>query len=163
MTSRRCIAYVDAANLHHATVGAGWMLDYERFFVWLQDKYRVEEAYLFIGFIEKFSALYEHLKKCGFFIVFRSVVRDHEGNPKGNCDGDLIVRAMRDVYEHRCDDCIIVSSDGDFVSLVEFLIEKDKLKTLLSPAIEQKCSILLKRTDAHISYLDDQRSILQKR
>lgn len=163
MPVKRCTAYIDAANLHHATSSSGWVLDYERFFVWLQEKYHIEEAYLFIGFIDKFVPLYQYLQQCGFLLVFRSVVRDGKGNPKGNCDGDLIVKVMRDVYEYRCDECVVVSNDGDFVSLAEFLIEKDKLRVILSPSTKDKCSVLLKRTGARISYLNDQRSILEKR
>lgn len=163
MAFKRCIAYIDAANLHHATIGAGWKLDYQRLLIWLHDRYHIEEAYMFMGFIPKFTPLYEHLRYCGFSIIFRDVIRDKEGNPKGNCDGDLIVKVMRDVYEYRCDECIIVSSDGDFASLIEFLMEKKKLQMLLSPAVESKCSILLKRTSARISYLNDQRSNLEKR
>ncbi|MBU1045921.1 hypothetical protein KJ616_02235 [Patescibacteria group bacterium] len=43
------------------------------------------------------------------------------------------------------------------------LHEKDKLLGILSPAPKEKCSILLKRTGAKISYINDQRSILKIR
>jgi len=47
--------------------------------------------------------------------------------------------------------------------LIKFLQEKDKLKIILSPSIQKKCSILLKRTSAPIAYLNDKRLILQIR
>jgi len=50
--------------------------------------------------------------------------------------------------------------DGDYASLVKFLQEKEKLSHILSPRSADKCSMLLKRTNAPISYLDDQKSIL---
>jgi hypothetical protein len=56
------IAYIDAANLDYALRTQGWNLDYSRFRVWLKDKYKVEQAYIFIGLIPKYSALYT--KRC---------------------------------------------------------------------------------------------------
>ncbi len=49
--------------------------------------------------------------------------------------------------------------DGDYASLVKVLMERGKLKTILSPHTKDLCSILLKRTNASISYLNDQKSI----
>lgn len=63
-------------------------------------------------------------------------------------------------YELSDDKAIIVSSDGDYAGLIKFLLEKNKLAAILSPANVKKCSILLKRTGAVISYINDQRSIL---
>jgi uncharacterized LabA/DUF88 family protein len=88
-------------------------------------------------------------------------VYDGNGKPKGNCDADLVLQAARDSYENSCDKAIIVSSDGDYASLVEFLKDKNRLLTILSPSVEKKCSILLKRTGAKIVYLNDKKSILK--
>ena len=49
----------------------------------------------------------------------------------------------------------------DYAGLVKFLNERSKLKIILSPHTKDLCSILLKRTNAPIAYLNDQRSILQ--
>jgi len=65
--------------------------------------------------------------------------------------------------ENKFNRAIIVSSDGDYAGLIKFLQEKDKLKIILSPSIQKKCSILLKRTSAPIAYLNDKRLILQIR
>ncbi len=56
---------------------------------------------------------------------------------------------------------MIVTSDGDYAGLVKFLNEAKKLITLLSPREEKHCSILLKRTNSKIAYINDQKSILQ--
>jgi uncharacterized LabA/DUF88 family protein len=101
------------------------------------------------------------LQESGFTLVFKEVVYDDEGKPKGNCDADLVLQVVRDVYESRADGVIVVASDGDYASAVSFLIEKKKLVTILSPRNADKCSILLKRTGARIAYIDDQRSLLQ--
>lgn len=154
-------AYIDGANLHRGIVDFGWKLDYARFRVWLSDKYNVNRAYIFIGLIPKYKDLYTYLQEAGFTLIFKEVVYDGDGRPKGNCDADLVLQAVHDAYENKFRKAIIVSSDGDYASLVKFLIESGKLKTILSPHTKDLCSILLKRTNAPIAYLNDQKSILQ--
>ncbi len=154
-------AYVDGANLHRGVGGFGWKLDYTRFRVWLSDKYGVSRAYIFIGLIPKYKDLYKYLQEAGFTLVFKEVIYDGNGKPKGNCDADLVLQAARDTYENKFNTAVIVSSDGDYASLVKFLAERRKLRTILSPHTEDLCSILLKRINVPIAYLNDQKSILQ--
>ena len=156
-------AYIDAANLHKGIESLGWNMDYQRFRIWLSEKYGVKLAYLFIGLIPKYKKLYKYLQESGFILVFKEVVYDGDGKPKGNCDADLVLQASCDTYENKFGKAIIVSSDGDYASLVKFLKERGKLKTILSPHTKDLYSILLKRTDAPIAYLNDQKSILQIR
>lgn len=154
-------AYVDGANLHKGVTSLSWSLDYKRFRVWLSEKYGICVAYLFIGLIPKYKDLYKYLQESGFTLVFKEVVYDGEGRPKGNCDADLVLQVARDVYEGKCGQIVIVTSDGDYASLINFLIEKQKSLNILSPSDVKKCSILLKRTGVKISYINEQRSILQ--
>jgi uncharacterized LabA/DUF88 family protein len=69
-------------------------------------------------------------------------MKDNNGKPKGNVDADLVLQVMIDFNKYN--KAVIVSSDGDFYSLVEHLYAKNKLKVVLSPNRE-KCSILLKK------------------
>lgn len=155
------IAYIDGANLHKASLQLGWELDYARLRVWLTEKYLVKQAYLFLGLIPKYKNLYTYLQEIGFTVVFKDVTYYGKGKVKGNCDADLIVRAMREAYENTSKKAVLVASDGDYAALVAFLIEKQKFETILSPNSYKKCSVLLKRTGAKIAYIDDQRSILE--
>lgn len=154
-------AYIDGANLHRGISGFGWQLDYARFRVWLSEKYSVSRAYIFIGLIPKYKELYTYLQEAGFTLVFKEVVYDGDGKPKGNCDADLVLQTACDAYEEKFDKAIIVSSDGDYAGLIKFLKERKKIKTILSPHDKNLCSILLKRTDTPIAYLNNQKSILQ--
>ena len=154
-------AYIDGANLHKGMVSLGWMLDYKRFRVWLTEKYGIHNAYLFIGLIPRYKELYKFLQESGFTLVFKEVIYDGNGKPKGNCDADLVLQATRDTYENKFDRALLVSSDGDYAGLVNFLQEKRKFLTILSPSNQKKCSILLKRTGVKIAYIDDQNSRLE--
>lgn len=152
-------AYIDGANLHKGVMDLGWRLDYSRFRVWLTDKYGVKRAYLFIGLVPKYKDLYTRLQEAGFTLVFKETIYDDQGRIKGNCDADLVLQTTRDYYEHHFDQALLVSSDGDYASLVKFLYENNKLRAILSPS--NKCSVLLKRTNAPIAYLSDQKAILR--
>lgn len=154
-------AYIDGANLHKGSAQLSWELDYKKLRIWLSEKYCVQHAYLFLGLIPRNKNLYTYLSECGFTLIFKDVTYDGLGKVKGNCDADIVVRVMRDTYENLFAQAVLVSSDGDYASLVSFLIEKNKLETILSSAIAQKCSILLKRTGARIAYINDQQSILE--
>lgn len=154
-------AYIDGANLYRGVESLGWELDYHRFRVWLSEKYGITSAYLFIGLIPKYKELYKHLQESGFTLIFKEVVYDGNGKPKGNCDADLVLQATCDAYENKFDKAIIVSSDGDYASLIKFLKERGKLKAILSPHNQNLCSILLKRTGVPIAYLNDKKRILQ--
>ncbi len=156
-------AYIDGANLYSSLQVLGWRLDYARFRVWLKDKYKVVVAYLFLGLIPRYKDLYTFLQKAGFTLIFKEVIYDNAGKPKGNCDADLVLQATCDAYENKFNKAVLVSSDGDYASLVKFLLQKGKMDDLLSPAATEKCSILLKRTGVKIAYLADQRSLLEQK
>ena len=152
-------AYIDGANLHKGVIDLGWKLDYSRFRVWLSDKYNVSRAYLFLGLVPKYKDLYTHLQEIGYTLIFKETTYDGRGKIKGNCDADLVLATVRDAYENIFDRAVLVSSDGDYAGLVRFLQEKNKLAAIASPS--NKCSILLKRTEAPIVYLDQVRNHIQ--
>jgi len=160
-TENKNFAYIDAANLYKGLEVFNWQLDYRRFRIWLKEKYNIERAYIFIGLIPKYKDLYTYLQESGFTLIFKETIYGDNGKPKGNCDADLVLRTVRDTYENNFDKAVIVSSDGDYSSLVKFLQEKDKLKVILSPSNVDKCSVLLKKTNAPIAYINDQRLILE--
>ena len=154
-------AYIDAINLYKAIKNFGWHLDYKRFYVWLSEKYGIKRAYIFIGLVAKYKGLYTYLQESGFTLIFKEVIYDGSGKPKGNCDADLVLQATRDTYENNFGKAIIVASDGDYAGLIKFLQERGKLEIVLSPSLEEKCSILIKRTGVKIAYINYQRSILK--
>jgi uncharacterized LabA/DUF88 family protein len=148
-------AYIDGANLHKGVESSAWKLDYRKFRSWIRQKFGVTDAYLFIGLMSKHADLYTSLQSTGYKLIFKEIVYDGSGKAKGNCDADLVLQAMKDYYEARPEAVLLVSSDGDYTSLVRFWQEKKIPCVIVSPAPIAKCSILLKRTGAPIIYLED--------
>jgi uncharacterized LabA/DUF88 family protein len=155
-----CKAYIDGANLHNGIKELGWLLDHRKFRAWLSHKYGVTEARLFIGKIEGRDHVYKILEDAGFQLAFKETVRSSDGKVKGNCDTNLVVAAMADHYEKRCDKAIIVTSDGDFTPLISHLNSKSVSCVIVSP--RNNCSLLLRRLNVPIIYLDTQRSVLER-
>ena len=152
-------AFIDSQNLNLGIQKLGWKLDYKRFRIYLREKYSVEKAYMFIGFVALNQKLYDKLQEAGFILKFKPTIPDDEGNIKGNVDADLVLSAMIewDTY----DKAIIISSDGDFYSLITHLYEHDKLETVLSPD-KNNCSTLLKQTAKEkIRFMDNLRRKLE--
>jgi uncharacterized LabA/DUF88 family protein len=134
-------AFIDSQNLNLAIRDMGWKLDFARFRVYLRDKFNVEKAYIFLGFMPSNQELYDFLKKAGYDCIFRPTLTYKDGTTKGNCDAELVLQAMIDFGNY--DQAVIVTGDGDFYCLVRHLIKNKKLKVLLVPN-RYKYSALLK-------------------
>ena len=44
-------AFIDSQNLNLSIREMGWKLDFSRFRIYLRDKYNIEKAFLFIGYV----------------------------------------------------------------------------------------------------------------
>ncbi len=135
-------AFIDAQNVNLGVQAMGWKLDFQRFRVYLRDKYGITRAFLFLGRIKQNEPLYQALRRYGYERVFKEVVTGKDGKIKGNVDAELVLQAMIE-YPHY-EQAVIVTSDGDFACLVRYLYEKGKLRAVLSPS-HVHCSVLLRR------------------
>jgi len=134
-------AFIDTQNTWKGVSTLGWVLDWLKFRIYLQDKYNVTKAFLFIGYIEKHAPMYQSFEDAGFLIIFKPTIRDNYGNIKGNCDADMVLETV--IHVQKYDKAVIVTSDGDFYSLVRYLYDCEKLEVVISPYGET-CSHLLK-------------------
>lgn len=154
-------AFIDSNNLNLGTKEIGWRLDFKKFRVYLAEKYGVKKAYLFVGYLAENQELYRSLQEFGYVLIFKPVMKDKDGEPKGNVDAELVLQAMIDWDKY--EKAIIVSSDGDFYCLANYLYEKKKLKKIISPNYE-KCSVLLKKAARElIDFLDYQKNKLARK
>lgn len=151
-------AFIDSQNLNLAIRKAGWQLDFRKFRVYLKDKYKVQKAYLFIGYIPENKRLYYSLRKMGYILRFKPTVQDNRGAIKGNCDAELILNCM--IQYKNFDKAIIVSGDGDFYCLIKYLEKKKKIFKILIPD-RYYYSSLLKRFRRYIDYMNQLKAKLQ--
>lgn len=147
-------AFIDSQNLNLGTQRMGWKLDWRKFREYLASKYGVTHAYMFIGYMSENEQLYEYMHELGYLVVLKPTVDvttpevsqkiekipvDHikkveekeKSVVKGNVDADLVLYAMKEL--HNYDKSIIVSGDGDFLGLIEYLKEQGKLAHIMTP------------------------------
>jgi uncharacterized LabA/DUF88 family protein len=123
------------------------------------------------------ESLYEYMHELGFLVVLKPTVdvSTHADSPgkdstftpkegeekekptiKGNVDAELVLYAMKELPNYN--KAIIVSGDGDFFSLAEYLEEKNKLQNIMAP--NWQYSSLLKPFESKIIRLDKLRKKL---
>ncbi|HVS58280.1 MAG TPA: NYN domain-containing protein [Candidatus Saccharimonadales bacterium] len=145
-------AFIDSQNLNLGVQKYGWKMDWRKFRKYLADEYGVTNAYMFIGYVPEFEPLYDQMHDSGYMVVLKPTFditraqdeptgegtheakteQPEEKKPiKGNIDADLVLWAMKEINNY--DKAIIVSDDGDFFSLVEYLLGRGKLAKLLTP------------------------------
>jgi uncharacterized LabA/DUF88 family protein len=146
-------AFVDSQNLNLGIRSQGWRLDWRKFRQYLRNKYNVVKAYLFIGQVAGNEALYASLQECGYILIFKPTLSRREGDKvktKGNVDAELVLHTMIQ-YKHY-HQAVIVTGDGDFHCLVEYLEKKNKLYRILVP--NKHYSGLLRKFNDYISRID---------
>ena len=162
-------AFIDSQNLNLGTQRMGWKIDWRKFRKFLADEYGVTKAYMFIGYMSENESLYEYMYELGFLVVLKPTVdtSSHDDNAeprkptdekekstvKGNVDAELVLYAMKEMSNYQ--KAIIVSGDGDFFSLAEYLDQKGRLANILTP--NWQYSTLLKVFEPKIVRLDQLR------
>ena len=172
-------AFIDSQNLNLGTQRMGWKMDWRRFRQYLKDEHNISKAYMFIGYMSENEALYEYMHELGFLVVLKptvdisqnesrsdkskdpnkpagQTVEKEKGSVKGNVDAELVLYAMKEWPNYN--KAILVSGDGDFFSLAEYLNQNNKLGKILAP--NWQYSSLLKVFEDKIIRLDQLRGQL---
>jgi uncharacterized LabA/DUF88 family protein len=166
-------AFIDSQNLNVGTQKFGWKMNWVKLRKFLSDEYGVTKAFMFIGYIPENESLYEQMHEAGYMVVLKPTFdmtrprpedkpedkKDEERHIKGNVDAELVLWTMKEMSNYQ--KAIIVSGDGDFYSLVEYLESKGRLLHLLTPSGHY--SQLYNRYDSYIVRLDKYRNQLAYR
>ena len=147
-------AFIDSRNLNLSIISLGWKLDFKRFRVYLKDKYHVTKAYLFIGYIEGQNDLYKFLQDSGYICIFKPTLKSKLGTTKGNCDAELVLQAMIEYPNYT--KAVVITGDGDFYCLINYLIQNNKLEAILIPnAFKFSALLKLKHIRPYLRYMNN--------
>jgi len=129
------IAFIDGQNLHLGTKECGWSVDHEKLRTYLAEKYQIAEAYYYLGFVSGDQQdLYDSLQKAGFILSFREHASTLKGHKKGNVDCGIVFGAMKKLVDNEpVNKFFIISGDGDYRKLVDYLVKKGKFGKMLFP------------------------------
>lgn len=154
-------AFIDSQNLNLGVRSSGWRVDYRKLRLYLKNKFDIDQAFMFIGLVGNNQKLYTELQKAGFILVFKPTIQYFQNGKqtvKGNVDAELVLHAAAIQYANY-DKAVIVTGDGDFACLVEFLEDKGKLLHVLTP--NHKYSQLLKPFSQYIIHMSQLRTSVE--
>jgi len=151
-------AFIDSQNLNLSIRSQGWILNFRKFRQYLSRKYDVTKAFLFVGYIYENQDLYTGLQKDGFILVFKPTLTLPSGKAKGNVDAELVLHTMIE-YENY-DKALVVTGDGDFYCLVDYLRKNNKLLKLMIPN-KNSYSSLFRKMMTHIVFMNNLRAMLE--
>ena len=153
------LAFIDGQNLYISTTQSEfpWKVDLVKFRVYLKYKYKVKKAYYFLGYLkDSCQWLYEEIQSAGFILVFRQHSQCMLGVKKGNVDSEIIFQVMEKLYKKEIvGGVLLVSGDGDYKSLADFLIKEKKFVTILFPNRTRTSSLYKKIDSNYKASLDD--------
>ena len=174
-TKKGNYAFIDNQNLNLGVQKLGWKMDWKRFRQYLADTYGVTKAFMFIGHMPEHEDMYLKMHELGYLVVLKptfdmtrmprvEVSNDEKQDDKveekkvikGNVDAELVLWAVKEMKHY--DKALVVSGDGDFFCLVEYLVKEGKLLHLLAP--NGQYSNLYNSYEAYIERIDKQRKIL---
>ena len=153
-------AFIDSQNLNLSIQQQGWKLDFGRFRIYLKDQYGVDKAFLFIGYVPTNESLYVSLQNSGYILVFKPTMILSSGRPKGNVNAELVMHAMIEYPNY--EKAVIVTGDGDYYCLVDYLRKSEKLLRLIVPN-RYKYSSLLRKFAPQISFMNELKGKLEHR
>ncbi len=154
------LAFIDGQNLHMGTtkIDSPWHVDFKKLRIYLKDKYNVTTAYYFLGFvIEDKRDLYLRIQEAGFVLVFREHNSKMLGKKKGNVDADIVFEIMKKLYRNESfDKIVLLSGDGDYYRLVNFLLEENRFLRVLFPNKQYASSLYKSLGAKYFAYLDNE-------
>jgi uncharacterized LabA/DUF88 family protein len=157
--SAKNFAFIDSQNLNLSIQDQGWRLDFRRFRVYLKDKYKIQKAFLFIGYLPSNQHFYSVLQQYGYILIFKPTLEKPDGQIKGNVDAELVLHAMIEYPNYH--QALIITGDGDFYCLVDYLFKKDKLSRLLIPNVYKYSRLLKPFAPNKVDFMNNLRNKLE--
>jgi len=180
------IAFVDGQNLRFGTTkchscantlgielreikykdcvcGTAWKVNLSKFRIYLKDKYSVSEAYYFLGYLDdKNIDLYNKIQKAGFIVVFKEHSNLSKSKKKGNIDTDMVFEIMKNLIDNQnFSKIILISGDGDYKKLVNYLISKNRFEKILFPNKKFASSLYYELGSEKFDYLENLKSYIK--
>jgi len=154
------LAFIDGQNLHLGILENNWKIDHYKLRIYLKDKYHIKEAYYFLGYLtEEQQDLYNNLQKAGFIVAFKEHNINLKAQKKGNVDTDIVFEVMKNLIDNeKFNKIILISGDGDYKKLVDYLIKKNRFKKILFPNKKFASSLYKKLGSEFYDYIENIKS-----
>lgn len=110
------IAFIDWQNLHLWTTSENWKIDFKKFRIYLKDKFKVNEAYIFLCFVDdENQRMYRKIQKAWFMLEFREHNTNMKWVKKWNVDVDIVFEVMYRLLEENDFDKIVLVTGMEII------------------------------------------------
>lgn len=151
-TNKKTFAFIDSQNVNLSVQAQKWKLDFRKFRQYLKDDLGVDKAFIFLGYLPGNEKLFTNLQEFGFIVMFKPLI-DHGINIlKGNVDADMVLHTMIEINNY--DEAVLITGDGDFFGLLEYLDQRKKLGKLVVPNKNTYSALLKKFRDKTVFLTD---------
>lgn len=150
-------------KLTDCSCGGAWEVNLNRFRVYLKEKYNISEAYYFLGYIQdENDELYKEIQKAGFIVLFKEHHKLSKSKKKGNVDTDMVFEVMKNLLDNTgFNKILLVSGDGDYKKLINYLIGKKKFEKILFPNKKFASSLYKELGGEAFDYLENIKTYIQ--
>ncbi len=150
------IAFIDGQNLYLGTKEMRWKVDYSKLMIYLKENYSVTKVYYFIGYkSDTHAIIYEALEKSGFTLIFKEHNKELLAQKKGNVDTDIVFEIMKNLIDNTSfGKIILISNDGDYKKLVDYLIYKNRFEKILFPSRKNISHLYKNLSSNYFDYLE---------
>lgn len=128
----KTFAFVDASNIIYGAKAEGWFIDQKKLIIYLKEKFNVSKAFFYYGKDSKNKNkenFLKRLKEFGYILRVKEI-KKYGRKSKANCDVDLTMDILLQI--NRYDRVIVLSGDGDFLPLYEYLKKSKKQIIIIS-------------------------------
>lgn len=123
--------YIDNENVNVSVIKQWWKMDWAKLYNWLAEEYKTDVIKMFMWWHPDYEKMYDFFGEIWYTLIFRKMNTGGKWPLKWNIDTELVLEAMKDFSAYK--KAVIVSGDGDFACLVEYLREHKKLWDVIVP------------------------------
>jgi uncharacterized LabA/DUF88 family protein len=113
---------------------------------------------MFIGYIRWNSDMYTFFQNVWYTLIFKPVL-EIKWKTKWNVDAELVLQSMIDFEKYN--KAVIVTWDGDFACLIQYLYKQSKLEKLIVPNKHKFSSFLKSSAKEKIDNITNLRNKLE--
>ncbi len=160
---QKTYVFIDVSNIIYGAKKTGnWEVNYKKLYVYLTSRYKASKIFFYAGVKSLTKNKFRRLERYGYILRLKEL-RIYRKKPlkrnvicpkcrysfekkiyrppeqKANCDVDLTFDAMRYISDYS--KMILMSGDGDFYPLVDFLIKKSREVRVIGEAHSTATSI----------------------
>lgn len=132
---QKTYVFIDASNIIYGASNHGWKMDFKKLAHYLKTRFKAVRVIYYAGLDaenNKQLGFYEKLQEFNYILRLVPVKTFKDGKKKADVDSRMTFEIMK--YFSKYNRAIVMTGDGDFYWVLEYLLEKKKEVKLLSHA-----------------------------